>query len=85
MTSFSKYLLCESKFSASVKRDVIDTVKEHLKSMKKSSMTLIRNKLENTHKVDKAEEIGDIIEKEISRINESYITTFTEYVNSRRW
>jgi hypothetical protein len=85
MTSFSKYLLCESKFSASVKRDVIDVVKEHLKSMKKSSMTLIRNKLENTHKVDKAEEIGDIIEKEISRINESYITTFTEYVNSRRW
>jgi len=84
-TTFTKYLLNEAHFGATAKKGVISTIQGYLESMKKGSMKIIRDKLEHVDRVNDYDEIGDAIEKEITRLNKEYISEFTEWVNTRRW
>jgi uncharacterized protein YdbL (DUF1318 family) len=83
-SQFEKYLLCESQFDASAKKDVASTVNGYLASFKKDAMQTIRDRLENVQRIEDYTKVGDAIDTELSRLNAEYITKLTEFLNTRK-
>jgi hypothetical protein len=82
---FSKYLLNESVFGPTVKKDVIKTIKGYLKSFENNSVKIIRDRLEHVHRVNNYSKIVDSIENEIVKLNNNYIIQIVEFINSKNW
>ena len=84
-SQFEKYLLCESHFDESAKKDVASTVNGFLASFKKNAIRTIRDRLEHVQRIDDYTRISDTIDTELSRLNDEYITNLTEFLNTRKF
>ena len=84
-SKFQKYLLCESHFGATAKKDVMSNIAGYLETFHKDAMKAIRDRLEHVQRVDDYTEIGNAIEEEIKRMNAEYVQKFTEFLNTRKF
>lgn len=84
-SQFQKYLLCESTFGATAKKDVISNIVGYLETFQKDSMKVIRDRLEHVLRVNDYTEIGNAVEEEIKRINAEYVQKMTEFLNTRKF